>query len=152
MTYPTLSDKLRGGWKAANRKLDLAQTNQVLIEVAKGLNRQRAIDEWPDAEFYSPTPQLHLQFKDITNGYAIPQTLAILTRPGSQLLPTLFRVTGRSVEIDIIRDSLINKYCDSERWKIVGKIFDAAQNRVHSRNPLKRFLNGFKNPGPQILE
>ncbi len=151
MAYPTLGDKLRSGWKAATRELDLAQTNQVLIAVEKGLAEERCIQDF-QLDGYGPIPKLYLRFNNISNEFPFTHTSVTVTLPGSVNKSNMYRVVGGEEDLGRIRYSLVNNYGDQESRKTVGKIFDEARDRVHSQNRLKRFVNGFKNPGPQILE
>lgn len=151
MAYPTLSDKLRGGFKAVTRELDLPQTNQVLIAVEKGLFEQRLIEDFA-IDGYGPIPKLYLHFNNITDEFPFTHTSVTVAQPGGALHSNYYRVVGGQEDLDRIRGSLVNNYGDQESRKTVGEIFDAARDRVHSTNPIKRFLNGFKNPGPEILK
>lgn len=151
MAYPKFRDKLHGGFKSVARELDLAQTNQVLIAVEKGLAKERCIQDF-QLDGYGPIPKLYLRFNNTSDEFPSVHTVVEITQPGSTLRSNLFRVVGGQGDLARTRYSLVNDYGDKESREIVAKIFDAALDRVHSPNPLKRFVNGFKNLGPQILE
>ncbi len=150
MAYPTLGDKLRGGWKAVTRELDLAQTNQVLIAVEKGLFEKRCIEDFA-IDGYGPTPKLYLRFNNISDEFPFTHTSVTVAKPDNTMNSSTLRVVGAS-DLENIRHTLVDKYAGEDNRDEVGEIFDAARDRIHSPNPLKRFVNGFKNPGPQILE